>query len=106
MSEENCAKGGTPMLSLRHGFRKKIENGRFTVAVIGLAAALSLLAPATSYSASVRIALALPTLAQWRWQFDLKWIQEEVQRQGGHFIWQAAQDDERLQVSQVENMLA
>ena len=94
------------MLSLRHGFRKKIENGRFTVAVIGLAAALSLLAPATSYSASVRIALALPTLAQWRWQFDLKWIQEEVQRQGGHFIWQAAQDDERLQVSQVENMLA
>jgi D-xylose transport system substrate-binding protein len=52
------------------------------------------------------IGLSLPTLAQRRWQFDKRYVEERAASSGANVITEAAQDNDRLQLSQVENMVA
>lgn len=54
----------------------------------------------------ILIGLSLGTLAQRRWQFDKKYIEEKAKALGIKVAVQAANDDTRLQASQVENLLA
>lgn len=54
----------------------------------------------------VKIGFALPTLAQYRWQFDQRYFEEAVARLGDQVIVQAGNDDEKLQASQVENFIS
>jgi D-xylose transport system substrate-binding protein len=55
---------------------------------------------------SLTLGFSLGTLAQARWQFDKQYVEEEAKRLGMEVVVQAAEDDERLQISQVENMVA
>lgn len=55
---------------------------------------------------AVLIGLSLGTLAQRRWQLDRKYIEEAAAKKGMKVVVQAANDDTRLQTSQVENLLA
>lgn len=52
------------------------------------------------------VGLSLGTLAQRRWQFDNKYMQEAADRLGIKLLVQSANDDTRLQASQVENLLS
>lgn len=52
------------------------------------------------------IGLSLGTLAQRRWQLDNQYMQEAVDRLGMTLLVQSANDDTRLQASQVENLLS
>jgi D-xylose transport system substrate-binding protein len=52
------------------------------------------------------VGFSLGTLAQRRWQFDRQYVEEEAAARGMTVLVQAAEDDERLQVSQAENLVA
>lgn len=52
------------------------------------------------------VGLSLGTLAQRRWQFDNDYMQAAADRLGIKLLVQAANDDTRLQASQVENLLS
>jgi D-xylose transport system substrate-binding protein len=52
------------------------------------------------------IGLSLGTLSQRRWQFDKRYIEEAAKARGMQIKVQAANNDSRLQTSQVENLLA
>ncbi|TAM70679.1 MAG: D-xylose ABC transporter substrate-binding protein [Microbacteriaceae bacterium] len=52
------------------------------------------------------IGFSLGTLAQRRWQLDREYIEAAAKEQGMKVVVQAANDDTRLQASQVENLLA
>lgn len=52
------------------------------------------------------VGFSLGTLDQRRWQFDKKFVEAEVRRLGHKIIVESAEDEERLQISQVENMVA
>lgn len=62
--------------------------------------------PSATPEDDITIAFALPTLAQWRWQFDRDWFIDEAERLGAKVIVQSAEDDEAVQANQVETMLA
>lgn len=55
---------------------------------------------------SLTLGFSLGTLAQRRWQLDRDYIEAEAADRGWDVIVQAAEDDERLQISQAENMIA
>lgn len=61
--------------------------------------------PATSAPA-LKIGFALPTLAQYRWQFDQRYFEEAANALGDEVVVQAGNDDEKLQASQVENFIS
>ena len=52
------------------------------------------------------IGFSLGTLAQRRWQIDRRFVEKRASELGFKTVVQAAQDDERLQVSQAENLIA
>lgn len=52
------------------------------------------------------IGFSLGTLAQRRWQIDRRFVEKRASELGYKTVVQAAQDDERLQVSQAENLIA
>lgn len=52
------------------------------------------------------LGFSLGTLAQRRWQFDKQYVEERASALGMEVQVQSAEDDERLQVSQVENLVA
>ena len=52
------------------------------------------------------IGFSLGTLAQRRWQIDRRFVEERATELGFDVAVQAAEDDERLQVSQAENLIA
>jgi D-xylose transport system substrate-binding protein len=52
------------------------------------------------------IGLSLGTLSQRRWQFDKQYIEEAAKARGMQIKVQSANNDSRLQASQVENLLA
>lgn len=52
------------------------------------------------------IGFSLGTLAQRRWQIDRRYIEERAAELGFEVLVQAAEDDEALQVSQAENLVA
>lgn len=52
------------------------------------------------------IGFSLGTLAQRRWQIDRRFVEERATELGFDVVVQAAEDDERLQVSQAENLIA
>jgi D-xylose transport system substrate-binding protein len=54
----------------------------------------------------VRIGFSLPTLSQRRWQFDQKYVEEHARQKGAEVLTEAAQDDDRLQLNQVQNLVA
>ncbi len=54
----------------------------------------------------LKIGFALPTLSQYRWQFDQRYFEEAVAALGDEVIVQAGNDDEKLQASQVENFIS
>jgi D-xylose transport system substrate-binding protein len=73
------------------------------------AASLPLLSGAGRVGAQngpLTIGFALPTLAQYRWQFDQRYFEEAVRALGDEVVVQAGNDDERLQASQVENFIS
>jgi D-xylose transport system substrate-binding protein len=80
------------------------------VAQTGAAAAsLPLLGSAQRVAAQdgpVKIGFALPTLSQYRWQFDQRYFEEAVRALGDEVVVQAGNDDETLQASQVENFIS
>lgn len=52
------------------------------------------------------IGFSLGSLAQRRWQIDRRFVEERAAELGFDVAVQAAEDDERLQVSQAENLIA
>lgn len=54
----------------------------------------------------VRIGFSLPTLSQRRWQFDRRYVEEHARQKGAEVFTEAAQDDDRLQLNQVQNLIA
>lgn len=54
----------------------------------------------------VTLGFSLGTLAQRRWQLDRAYIEAEAAKLGWTVLVQAAEDDERLQISQAENLVA
>ena len=57
-------------------------------------------------TAAGTIGFSLGTLAQRRWQIDRRFVEERAAELGFDVVVQAAEDDERLQVSQAENLIA
>jgi D-xylose transport system substrate-binding protein len=54
----------------------------------------------------LRIGFSLPTLSQRRWQFDKRYVEEYAKQKGAEVFTEAAQDDDRLQLNQVQNLIA
>jgi D-xylose transport system substrate-binding protein len=54
----------------------------------------------------LKIGFALPTLSQYRWQFDQRFFEEAVSALGDEVVVQAGDDDELLQASQVESFIS
>ncbi len=63
-------------------------------------------APSASGASGGTIGFSLGTLAQRRWQLDRQFVEEHASGLGFEVLVQAAEDDERLQVSQAENLIA
>jgi D-xylose transport system substrate-binding protein len=57
-------------------------------------------------ASGLTLGFSLGTLAQRRWQFDKQYVEEHAKSLGMEVQVQSAEDDERLQVSQVENLVA
>lgn len=57
-------------------------------------------------ASGLTLGFSLGTLAQRRWQFDKQYVEEHARSLGMEVQVQSAEDDERLQVSQVENLVA
>ncbi|MGB3733143.1 substrate-binding domain-containing protein [Microbacterium sp.] len=82
------------------------------IAGLGVTALPALLAACTpapggeKKSDKLVVGLSLGTLAQRRWQFDNDYMKAAAERAGITLLVQAANDDTRLQASQVENLLS
>jgi D-xylose transport system substrate-binding protein len=95
-----------PGMSRRSALRVGFIAG---LGIAGLPTLLAGCAPADQGggdSENILIGLSLGTLAQRRWQFDRQYMEEAAAELGMTIVVQAANDDTRLQASQVENLLS
>ena len=76
-----------------------------TAAAAPTTAAAATTGPAVA-GGRIKIGFALQSLAQYRWKFDQQYIEARVAELGDEVVVQSANDDEKLQASQVENLLS
>ena len=79
-----------------------VKTAQVSAAASSLPLLLNTAVRAQSDEGPVKIGFALPTLSQYRWQFDQRFFEEAVAANGDEVIVQAGNDDERLQASQVQ----
>jgi D-xylose transport system substrate-binding protein len=91
---------------LRYGAMLGISGSALVTALAGCSSDDDAGGGAGGAPKKVRIGFSLPTLSQRRWQFDKKYVEEYARSKGAEVFTEAAQDDDRLQLNQVQNLIA